>query len=198
MVVMTKIVNTLVLLGLVLRAPGVLPQSPRRYTQKEPQCRELATIVELIKEARCRPVKQPVPVPVPQGYDAVSPAVVFVNRCQGLACYPSSHSCLPAHLANVTIPVYAHDRNGRRRCLQLTVEEHTGCSCDCGKTCGKNQMVNTEACRCECDPDEQSMCEMRQRLWDPSTCKCVCSPSLVSQCSSGEIFIPELCRCEAY
>ncbi|XP_042216340.1 balbiani ring protein 3-like [Homarus americanus] len=162
-------------------------------------CTDHSTVKELIMKARCRAVEQPLKLPVPKGFDTVHPAVVLVTRCEGMTCHPRVHSCLPIHSYsyNRTIQVYAHYGN-LRKCLEITVEEHRGCQCGCKRECPNNQILNEAACECECDPRLQEVCEARSRLWDTSTCECVCPVFQEVQCSSGEVFINELCRCEAY
>nr|XP_053640339.1 uncharacterized protein LOC128694291 [Cherax quadricarinatus] len=143
-------------------------------------CRNSSHVVELIKQSKCRPVEQPVPVPVPRGYQSINPSVVFVTRCQGLACHPSSYSCLPLHTTSLKIPVYVHGAGRSRRCLEVNVEVHTGCKCGCDKICPSNQVLQEEECECVCQAGLQDTCEVRQRLWDPSSCTCVCPPAQLS------------------
>nr|XP_045625799.1 uncharacterized protein LOC123775052 [Procambarus clarkii] len=175
---------------------------PRQISSRIKQqgmCGNATLVADLIRKGNCRPVEQPVPVPIPSGYESVTPAVVMVTRCQGLSCYPSSYSCIPLYVTDLIIPVYAHAHRRTRTCMEVKVEQHTGCRCACDRTCPVNQVLNNkDECACVCDSKEQEMCEVRQRLWDATTCSCVCPPALVSQCSSGEVFIPELCRCELY
>ncbi|KAK4315907.1 hypothetical protein Pmani_012894 [Petrolisthes manimaculis] len=191
-----RVLFVLVLMVLVCVSWG--QRLARQQQQRTSTC--YGDVVALIKKSHCRPVEQPVQVPLPPGYEAVRPLVVMLNRCVGLACNRATMDCLPRQdlVKNISIPVYLYNQDSRRQCSNVEMQIHLGCECGCAKTCPQNQVLDESLCECMCDREEQARCEGRGRLWNSVSCSCHCPPTTTTQCSTGQVFIQQLCRCESY
>lgn len=127
-----------------------------------------------------------------------SPPCTRVKRCGG-CCGSSLVSCQPTEVEmlnfEVTVLEYNKTFTFKEKKI-ITVEQHVKCKCDCiikEKDCKSSQMYDARECQCVCN-DSGEECDEEKKMWDSDTCSCRCFK--LDECTTGEQFDYNTCRCE--
>ncbi|CAL4060038.1 unnamed protein product [Meganyctiphanes norvegica] len=142
------------------------------------------------------------------------PPCVSLERCGGCCAGADLLSCQPTATTDVALkvlkiakePSMGFSRAGRRRPSRQTnyhivhEKRHKSCTCQCiiqEKDCDLNiHVYKATDCACVCkNRDEESKCRSNSAThdWNSKTCKCKCRK--VRECSTGEYFDHNTCRC---
>ncbi|XP_050726795.1 balbiani ring protein 3-like [Eriocheir sinensis] len=169
------------------------------------KCVNSLEYIQLSKITKCaNPKSILVQLPVPEGFDYVTPSVVILPQCKGLSCSDFPEQCLPksGQIKNHTYEVYARSRNGTQPvCAKVTVQEHLACECRCDeRACPGNWVFNFHTCKCECANDLEEECKTRQNkgygvMWSPRMCSCKCDTD--EECDTGKKWNRNKCECAA-
>ncbi|XP_050726791.1 balbiani ring protein 3-like isoform X1 [Eriocheir sinensis] len=191
-------VMKIVLVAAVVMALGHVTGQRCMTRDQRTEYRELVTMASCVK-----PKPSLVQLPVPEGFDYVTPSVVTLYQCTGLSCSAFPERCLPmpGQTQNRTYKVYASSRNGIKPvCAKARVQEHLACVCRCDeRACPSNRVFNRETCECECNPHLETRCKNRRDvygeevMWSSKFCSCECDK--FEQCDSTTVWDPNLCQC---
>ncbi|XP_011315135.1 uncharacterized protein [Fopius arisanus] len=156
----------------------------------------------MMKRAMCNPKPTLVKLNPDPGYE-YSPNIIIVNRCKG-PCGHFTQSCMLGESTFRTIVVKRKEIAkgffvSQPQCLEIQVEEHTGCKCGCDLMeghCNKRQKYYPDACDCKCmNLDEKLKCDQQSHMeWDPATCRCNCKME-EEICNTGLHWVPSMCKC---
>ncbi|KAF4524368.1 hypothetical protein B566_EDAN007544 [Ephemera danica] len=91
-------------------------------------------------------------------------------------------------------------RNGRLTAAPrkqiVPIVEHVTCKCSCTiqpEDCTDNQEYVKDDCYCRCKNQKDRVSCPAEKIWDVTTCSCACRD--VTDCSTGEYFDYNTCRC---
>ncbi|XP_076319356.1 vascular endothelial growth factor A-like [Tachypleus tridentatus] len=160
----------------------------------------------IASSAKCKPELQVVEIPKPHdSMTIIWPSCTRINRCGG-CCSSSLLDCVPKRTSTIHLKVLkaryteaGTERFEFQNFETIDMEKHEECSCECKQKpsdCTHLQTYQQHLCQCVCVNQSTANTCNDEQIWDSRDCVCKCKMS--TDCSTGNFFNHQTCRCESF